>query len=559
VPGTKFMMLYCCRAIVFLCVVSTPWAVALLAWAGGSLSWAGEPPAWAGEQPASAGERPAWVQSGSKAQDGNYRYYVGRGTAKTDAEAFGEARRDAQVQAVRENYGTTAQIELRALEDSRTTRTLKSVDEVFPKVSFLGFEQVENYQEKQSQQVEVWSLFRYSKVTIQKEKLRLARDPGSEVPIEISESGNAAWVRTKGALEVFSSPGAAEVFIDNKRYGVTPLRLLGVLDPGVHSLKLDHPEFAVHSEPFQLQAGRKLTLQKNLRKALGHLSISTSPSGARVSIEGHPAGLSPVKLFPVSAGKPVLVEISSDTASPLRTEVTVPRERHESRHYNLEKHTARADLRANEGPSPASEAPADSGLPQISSESNRVPNENLDSKAPFSFERSIYNFSLIPAGYSSSPTATIEIPHAYFGAAFSIDVTSHWFVEFGYRFANREVEYANALITGKFHEFEFSSGYQLPLGKYGVGAVEAVLSRLIGNYQLRVPGELEFRTAPALGQWGIGSAIRYRWLLSAQSWGLLTTGWGLGLRAAGLYYFDSNVNTLGKWAFQGELQWFFQF
>jgi hypothetical protein len=503
---------------------------------------------------ASAADRPEWVDRGGKAEDGVYRYYVGRSVAPTESESIADARSDAQTQIVRENFGSETQIELRSLENSRTSSTTKSMDETFPKVRFDGFEQQETFFERNAQGVEAWVLFRFPKTTIAKEKLRLAKLQPLAPEADWSSQGNAFQTRTRGALEVSSEPPGADVYIDDKRFGQTPIKLMGVLDPGAHEVRIEHPERSDYTEKVQLEAGQTVQVHKKLRKALAHLSITTTPSGAKLKVEGHPAGFSPMKLFPVSAGKSVAVEIRHDKALPLTTEVIVRKDRHETRHYTLE---LRAGADAAGEPRAVS-AEFDSKVP-----TERRPRFELDGDAAprerIIDERAMYSFSLAPLGYASASMESVAIPHAFFGGAFGVDVTPNWYWQFGYHFGQREAAYSNALVSAKFHRFSLATGWQVGLTAGHSIAVEALVMRLVGVYQLRYLSELQFRTAPSLSQWGWGGAMRYRWLVSSQSWGMLTTGWGIGAKLAAVSFTRADAANNGKSVLQGEFECFFHF
>jgi hypothetical protein len=498
-----------------------------------------------------AADRPEWVDRGGKAEDGVYRYYVGRSVSPTESESISDARSDAQAQIVRENFGSETQIELRSLENSRTSSTTKSTDETFPKVRFDGFEQQETFFERSARGVEAWVLFRFPKTTIAREKLRLAKLQPLAPEADWSSQGDAFQARTRGAIEVSSEPPGADVYIDDKRFGQTPIKLMGVLDPGAHEVRIEHPERSDYSEKVQVEAGQTARVHKKLRKALAHLSITTTPLGAKLKVEGHPAGYSPMKLFPVSAGKSVSVEIRHDKALPLMTEVIVRKDRHESRHYTLEPRAGAPEARSVS-------ADSDSKVP-----TERQPRFELDgdtgARERIIDERAFYSLSLAPLGYTSATMDSVSIPHAFFGGSFGVDITPNWYWQLGYHFGQREAAYSNALVSAKFHRFSLATGWQVALAAAHSVAVEALVMRLIGAYQLRYTSELQFRTAPALSQWGWGGALRYRWLVSSQSWGLLTTGWGFGAKLAAVSFTNADALNKGESVLQGEFECFFHF
>jgi hypothetical protein len=97
-----------------------------------------------------------------------------------------------------------------------------------------------------------------------------------------------------GSLVVQTNPNGAEVEIDSQRRGITPLSV--DLPPGRHALKLSS-EGAVRSMPVTITAGGQVSQFIELPRVsavLGELRVRTEPAGARVTVDGHVFGKSPV-------------------------------------------------------------------------------------------------------------------------------------------------------------------------------------------------------------------------------------------------------------------------
>lgn len=121
----------------------------------------------------------------------------------------------------------------------------------------------------------------------------------------IAWRGSAAPVlpATSGTLTLESRPAAAAVVVDGRSRGVTPITL--TLSAGAHVLEIrsgGEPRVI----PLTITAGAQLAqyieLQAAAMPATGQLQIRTQPSGARVSIDGQPRGVSPLSLTDLEPG-----------------------------------------------------------------------------------------------------------------------------------------------------------------------------------------------------------------------------------------------------------------
>lgn len=125
-----------------------------------------------------------------------------------------------------------------------------------------------------------------------------------------------------GVLVVESRPSGAEVVVDGRVRGATPIRLS--LPPGAHSMELTAPGGRPRVIPLSIQAGGESSQYIELESAAvdaGRLMIKTEPSGARVSIDGKPRGMSPLNLDDLTPGDhEVLLESDLGT---VRQSVTV--------------------------------------------------------------------------------------------------------------------------------------------------------------------------------------------------------------------------------------------
>ena len=108
-----------------------------------------------------------------------------------------------------------------------------------------------------------------------------------------------------GQLAIETRPGGAEVIVDGQSRGISPLTLS--LAPGAHSIivRRGSDERVV---PLNVTAGAQVTQYFDMEPSTapvppkGRVSVATDPSGARVSIDGQPHGLSPVTVPDLPVG-----------------------------------------------------------------------------------------------------------------------------------------------------------------------------------------------------------------------------------------------------------------
>ncbi len=111
-----------------------------------------------------------------------------------------------------------------------------------------------------------------------------------------------------GTIEVISVPEDIPVFIDNERWGTTPLRLFGKITLGKHRLRLDHPSFTPIEEEFELQELAKVRFDRMMTRANGFLRIESTPERAEISINDEILGYTP-KEISVTSGIPIRITL----------------------------------------------------------------------------------------------------------------------------------------------------------------------------------------------------------------------------------------------------------
>ncbi|MGH9142381.1 MAG: PEGA domain-containing protein, partial [Vicinamibacterales bacterium] len=123
-----------------------------------------------------------------------------------------------------------------------------------------------------------------------------------------------------GQLAVVSDPAGADVIIDGQRRGIAPLTLS--LPAGTHALQLTR-DAVTRNFSVTIKPGAEVMHHVDLeaRPAIpdvGQLQVTSDPSGARVTVDGQPRGVTPASIADIAAGQhTVLIHGDSGTVQRL--------------------------------------------------------------------------------------------------------------------------------------------------------------------------------------------------------------------------------------------------
>jgi serine/threonine protein kinase len=133
----------------------------------------------------------------------------------------------------------------------------------------------------------------------------------------------------QGSLVVRSSPSGALVTIDGKAHGTTPATVRELL-LGAHTLQVARPGYVPNSQAVVLSSSQpskeiSVELQESADARPGQpgsIFVDTRPRGARVTIDGHSVGVTPVRARALTPGQHA-VRIEMDGYKPVTTTVDV--------------------------------------------------------------------------------------------------------------------------------------------------------------------------------------------------------------------------------------------
>jgi hypothetical protein len=111
-----------------------------------------------------------------------------------------------------------------------------------------------------------------------------------------------------GVLVVESRPSGVQVFVDGEARGLTPAKLS--LKPGPHLVEL-RGRGTPRVRTVKVEAGAQVSHYVELAEAsapvTGQLDVRSNPAGARVTVDGHDAGVAPIVISNLQPGEHTVV------------------------------------------------------------------------------------------------------------------------------------------------------------------------------------------------------------------------------------------------------------
>ena len=125
----------------------------------------------------------------------------------------------------------------------------------------------------------------------------------------------------RGALVVTSEPIGAEVHIDDKPMGTTPLALKDV-PAGSYRVKMELEHYEIWRGNVDVKHQQMAEMRAELEPKPGALEVKSEPSGAKVKIDRKDAGVTPYSKW-VSSGEKHSVTVSAEGYYPESQKITV--------------------------------------------------------------------------------------------------------------------------------------------------------------------------------------------------------------------------------------------
>lgn len=134
----------------------------------------------------------------------------------------------------------------------------------------------------------------------------LSLDPATVSPkiLEVFRRAKSRIVKT-GNLVVTTIPSEAEVFLDGKSVGKTPLTLREIL-VGIHKVKVARENHAPEEREVEIKENQDVNLNFSLVLNAGTLSVVSEPAGVMVYLDEVPQGKTPVVIKNILAGEHII-------------------------------------------------------------------------------------------------------------------------------------------------------------------------------------------------------------------------------------------------------------
>ena len=140
-----------------------------------------------------------------------------------------------------------------------------------------------------------------------------------------------------GALSVATAPAGAEIRLDDQllknelgRPLVTPAEVERLL-PGPHRLKLAIPGYAPWEGEIRVRAATRMPVKKHLVLTPGLLKVTSTPTGARVFLDGEERGRTPMIIRDIDRGRDHQLKLEATGRKPLEQKLSMEEEELELR------------------------------------------------------------------------------------------------------------------------------------------------------------------------------------------------------------------------------------
>ncbi len=130
---------------------------------------------------------------------------------------------------------------------------------------------------------------------------------GQTIPILAALTPQPTPASTTGSISLSSSPSGASIFLDGNYVATTPMTIESI-EAGSHTITLKYSGYQNWSQNIYVVAGQTipisaaLTLQPTPASTTGSISVSSSPSGASIFLNGNFKGTTPMTIKDVEAG-----------------------------------------------------------------------------------------------------------------------------------------------------------------------------------------------------------------------------------------------------------------
>jgi TolB-like protein len=131
-----------------------------------------------------------------------------------------------------------------------------------------------------------------------------------------------------GAMNIYTEPAGAEIYLDNNMMGVTPLSLKKVAE-GEHEIRLIKENYKEWTQMVMVRSFQPTDVKATLEVSPGTLTINSIPSGAAINFKGNLVAQTPHTLSNITPGE-VVVNVEKENYEPWTTSVYISPNSHKT-------------------------------------------------------------------------------------------------------------------------------------------------------------------------------------------------------------------------------------
>lgn len=263
-------------------------------------------------------EIPKWVYRPSK-ETSVVKYFKGWGEGKTKSEARINAEKDVRYQAL-SIFGEHIENSYESYQDAEKTSVNDRL-KVSSNAILVSFEKQDEYIMKRDDMWEYHVLYSYPKKEIEKERERLEKIKNN--PSLKGKMNTVGFGQEKGVLIVDTKGIVADLYVDDEKYGVVPIRINSVLNPGVHNITIDSPYYETVKQQAIIVPNQETKIEVTLKTAYSYLGVETDIEKATIYVNDKEIGKSPVYGIKMPAGKKISITAKHKEADTITKEVVL--------------------------------------------------------------------------------------------------------------------------------------------------------------------------------------------------------------------------------------------
>jgi TolB-like protein len=145
---------------------------------------------------------------------------------------------------------------------------------------------------------------------------------------KMERSVKVSLIAKPGAMNIYSAPDSAAIYVDNNFMGVTPLSLKKVAE-GEHEIRLVKEKFKEWTQRVFVRSFQPTDVKATLEVSPGILTINSIPSGAAINFKGKFIAHTPHTLSNITPGE-VVINVEKELYEPWTTSVYISPNSHET-------------------------------------------------------------------------------------------------------------------------------------------------------------------------------------------------------------------------------------